>query len=786
MLAGILTDFKDALMTGCAGSTRPANLQAGGLWVDTSKQTAPDYYWAFDIYDGTNDIEIFRISILNGFGGALTADSSFSEQNISASTTGPILELIKRRIANNGQVFDGDVVAEIKFVGRTNTSTNPALAYLRFTATDNMTATASGGTFSMFSTPDGTAAVTENLRLINGMVETFSKLKTNSYQPVSQNVATAASITQLNSDFPIVEMTGATTTNIHGLNALDDSKFVTIHNRSTAVVTIKHQSGSATAVDRFKLPGSADAILVAEGSATFFYCVTDSRWKLLCATSSKVTKTVETIDGVASTWTAPSGAKRIKITGFRNRPWGDNIQYSFLSPYGHTAPTMLDVFGNAFTWGDSSNGNSGLGDINSRSSPVLLLGGLTWKKASIGGGIAKNGSAYTWGINNAGQLGVGDVVPRSSPVAVIGGYKFADIVSGSGSIFGITEDGSLYSWGSNSLGQLGDGTLVDKSSPVVVLGGLKFAKVFSNSSSGPGSVWAITRGGDLYAWGGNATGQLGDGTVISRSSPVAVLGGLKWKKVVCTGQTNQTMVLGLTSTGDAYGWGSNLFGSVGDGTSTPRSSPVAVLGGLTFKDIQSTGQAASMFGLTTGNDLYSWGRDSQSQLGHGTFLVNTSSPVAVIGGFKFSSFAASQQHVIAIEKDTGAAYAWGIASSGELGTGSLARTSSPVAVLGGLKFESVYALASCSYGITLDGILYGWGINTSGKLGVGDTVSRSSPVQVLGALGSDVYMNKPTADIYLEVVGGTVYNIVLGSGNCTFGTATIGRDLERIVIESEA
>src|SRR5690606_3873971 len=119
--------------------------------------------------------------------------------------------------------------------------------------------------------------------------------------------------------------------------------------------------------------------------------------------------------------------------------------------------------------------------------------------------------------------------------------------------------------------------------------------------------------GDLYAWGVNADGQLGLGDVTPRSSPVAVLGGLKFTDVI---PTSAGSFLALTKTGEAYAWGDNTFGQLGDNSTDSKSSPVAVLGGLQFSRIISGN--GSVIGLELGTGVaYAWGRNASGVLGLG-------------------------------------------------------------------------------------------------------------------------------------------------------------------------
>ena len=144
-------------------------------------------------------------------------------------------------------------------------------------------------------------------------------------------------------------------------------------------------------------------------------------------------------------------------------------------------------------------------------------------------------------------------------------------------------DGTAYCWGYNWYGQLGDGargvngsdSSHDRLVPVAVSGGRTFTALVAGSHHTCG----LATGGTAYCWGYNAYGQLGDGTTgdggnsADRSAPVAVSGGLTFASLVAGGN----VTCGLVSGGTAYCWGYNQFGQLGDGTSTNRTVPVAVI-----------------------------------------------------------------------------------------------------------------------------------------------------------------------------------------------------------------
>jgi alpha-tubulin suppressor-like RCC1 family protein len=158
----------------------------------------------------------------------------------------------------------------------------------------------------------------------------------------------------------------------------------------------------------------------------------------------------------------------------------------------------------------------------------------------------------------------------------------------------------LYAWGLGTSGQLGDNTTINKASPVTVVGGITNWSKISAGSSANHSL-ALIDTGVLYTWGGNNVGELGDGTTIARSSPITVVGGItNWSQI----SAGTNFSLALTDNGVLYAWGSNLYGSIGDGTTTYRSSPVTVVGGITsWSQITS---ALTTLALTDTGILYAW------------------------------------------------------------------------------------------------------------------------------------------------------------------------------------
>lgn len=343
---------------------------------------------------------------------------------------------------------------------------------------------------------------------------------------------------------------------------------------------------------------------------------------------------------------------------------------------------------------------------------------------------AVNLLAYSWGRNDKGQLGDGTTTSKSSPVSIIGNISWSSIETRNLMSFGISSGGIAYAWGENLYGQIGDGTTISKSSPVTVIGGIANWKQLSGSKSNNIHVLGVTENGIAYGWGINIDGRLGDGTTVDKSSPVTVIGGITNWKQLSAGAYHS---LGVTETGIAYSWGSGASGALGDNTTIQKSSPVMVVGGITnWRQVESSGPFAVSFGITETGIAYAWGNNTVGRLGDNT-TVGKSSPVTVVGGItNWKQIGAGYFHTLGVTED-GIAYAWGQNSKGKLGDGTTINKSSPITVIGGItNWKQVSAGKESSLGLTESGIAYAWGASYLGELGDNTTVSKSSPVTVVG------------------------------------------------------
>jgi len=360
-----------------------------------------------------------------------------------------------------------------------------------------------------------------------------------------------------------------------------------------------------------------------------------------------------------------------------------------MSASGNFSSGILANTGAPWTWGlNNTFGQLGTNDMVNYSSPVAVVGNHSFTEIIEGFVFTvalkgELGQAWAWGRGDAGRLGNNDSISFSSPIQVVGSHVFKNISAGSTHSFGLKGDGSLWGWGGNN-GCLGDGSTTTKSSPVAVVGSHSFKTI----SAGYICSIALKWDGSAWAWGANNAGQCGDNTAAnSYSSPVAVIGNHSFIKVK-TGGSNS---LGLKANGSVWCWGDNAQGQCGANTSGDSySSPVAVVGSHSFIEVMLGGGATSAntsaLGLKADGSVWCWGDNTLGNLGDGT-TTDRSSPVAVIGNHSFNHITSGTTANGAI-KANGEMWLWGSNNSGRLGNNSTDTTSSPVLVVGGFYFAS--------------------------------------------------------------------------------------------------
>jgi alpha-tubulin suppressor-like RCC1 family protein len=360
-----------------------------------------------------------------------------------------------------------------------------------------------------------------------------------------------------------------------------------------------------------------------------------------------------------------------------------------------------------FAWGAGGSGALGIENIGefanvnraTQPAPSPLTGVSNLAAGSQFGIAIAAGTVYSWGAGSLGELGNGTTTNGQTPAAVPGLGSATEVAAGPLSGYALMENGSVEDWGVNSEGQLGQGShsgpescgLACSKVPITVP---SLSGVSAISARGNHAL-ALLENGTVEAWGGNAHGQLGDGTTVEKDSPVAV-GSLSEVVSVAAGKQ---FSLALLANGEVRAWGDGEVGQLGNGATSNSLTPVAV-SGLTGVTAISAGESHALALLSNG-EVRSWGGNNNGQLGDGTF-TSSDVPVAVSGITGATAVAAGWNHSMAVV--AGEVETWGEAFEGQLGNGlgnepPVFPVNAPVHVLCGLQeIEGIAAGRAQSYG----------------------------------------------------------------------------------------
>lgn len=238
-----------------------------------------------------------------------------------------------------------------------------------------------------------------------------------------------------------------------------------------------------------------------------------------------------------------------------------------------------------WAWGKNDFGMLGLGNTTYFSSPKQV-GALTdWLSIStcyvISAAVKTNGTLWTWGRNQVGQLGLGNLTNYSSPKQVGALTNWLSVSCGYYNTLAIKANGTIWSWGRNNAGQLGLGNTTNYSSPKQIGALADWASVYMFASS----ALAVKSNGTLWAWGVNNQGQLGLGNTVSYSSPKQV--GLLTDWRVLSPTLNSQGISAVKTNGTLWTWGQNSQGQLGLGNTAVYSSPKQVGSLTTWKKVSA-------------------------------------------------------------------------------------------------------------------------------------------------------------------------------------------------------
>ena len=340
----------------------------------------------------------------------------------------------------------------------------------------------------------------------------------------------------------------------------------------------------------------------------------------------------------------------------------------------------MTAAGAARCWGSNNYGQIGDGTTTFRLVPVPVNGLSSGVAAVATGGdhacaVTTAGAALCWGSNSYGQLGDGTTVNRWTPTPVNGlSSGVLAIAVGSYHTCALITGGAMQCWGRNNSGQLGDTTTADHLLPAAVSG---LSSNVAAIAAGYLHSCAVTTAGAAKCWGDNQSGQIGDRTYTTRKIPTDVFGLGAGIAAVAAGRYH---TCAQTTGGGALCWGYNSYGQLGNGTTTTAAQPAAVSG-------LASGVAALTLGggrtcaRMTGGAATCWGDNYWGGIGDGT-TTNRLAPTAVLGlESGVASLATGEMHTCAVTTG-GAALCWGSNSYGQLGTGARVVGHTPLAAYG--------------------------------------------------------------------------------------------------------
>lgn len=467
--------------------------------------------------------------------------------------------------------------------------------------------------------------------------------------------------------------------------------------------------------------------------------------------------------------------------------WGiDSGASSVAVSYSHACAI---VAGNGFCWGNNGYGQLGTGNNNPSLTPISVSGLSNAASIEVTGddnhgystscSLQTNGTIYCWGVNLSRLYGTTSVGTSNTKVlnpnfasgvssislstsimcAVVSGvmkcwgadhyanfarpghrYNLKPFDAGLPltvsqiSIGGYRSscaviNGAAKCWGNNNYGQLGNGTTTESATPVTVSGltsGIVKVAMSGQPIDGHSHACALSSGGALYCWGSNIYGQLGDGTTTWRSSPYTVFSSGVLDFDVSYGDTTCAVMTG----GALKCWGRNDYGQLGNNSTTQSTIPINVTGlssGVTKVSASYTHTCAIVNG-----GVKCWGANTKGELGIGSTGAPQLTPMDVSGlSSGVTSLSANTEKTCAVVN--GGAKCWGYGYNGSLGNGTSTDMPSPTQVTGltsGVAKIQINYFTVCA--LMTNGSLKCWGGNYNGELGVGNLTSSLTPVSISG------------------------------------------------------
>jgi len=308
--------------------------------------------------------------------------------------------------------------------------------------------------------------------------------------------------------------------------------------------------------------------------------------------------------------------------------------------------------GSLWGWGENGNNQLGDGSTTDRLQPVLISSG-SWSSVSAGFthtmAIKSDGTLWAWGSDSYDKLGNGSSGNAAFPQQIGMASDWKEVIAGERGTLAIKTNGTLWGWGANSNGYLGNGQASGYQIDVPVQIGTATNWNHIAGSNNRHCI-AIKTDGTLWAWGRNHAGQIGDGTTTDRFTSVQIGTTNDWKWI----DAGSRFSFALKNDNTLWAWG-----FANSGISLNSTTPLQI-GTDTWKTVSVKKYESQQYLLMTkaNGTLWGWGSDDYQQLGNGTGFVNFGSPAQIgtetnwvdaFAGFKQSSGV----------KTDGSFWAWG-------------------------------------------------------------------------------------------------------------------------------
>ena len=315
-------------------------------------------------------------------------------------------------------------------------------------------------------------------------------------------------------------------------------------------------------------------------------------------------------------------------------------------PDSYRASIALDVNGNIWTWGNNTYGQLGSGDTTSTSvkRPIKITNNTKFKEISMGYchalALDNEGNIWSWGQNTAGQLGNGEISDDKVliPTRIDSNVKFKQINAGENCSVALDENGDIWTWGSMQDGALGNGKSSNEKvlMPTKITTSKKFEKIGIKDKTG----WAFDKDGEMWLWGANAFGQIGN----NNNNAIKVPTKISYETKIKERKISSFFSIAIDEEGDIWTCGDNAYGELGLGYALNKQTV------LTFTKVTATSKfekiaisSYSAFAIDNEGNIWSWGKNSSGELGNGDLRgEKVTKPTQVTNGKVFKEISAGR------------------------------------------------------------------------------------------------------------------------------------------------